>query len=164
METTGASPAPSPFSFKECTVAELLVMVIDEDPDTQNEMCDLLKDLGVRRLLCSDNPGSALDFMSSGENADQVDILMTNCELSRFPLAELIAGVKHRKPDTIIITYSSCEDPTTHARALIIGASDYFKKTVGYEKLVLHKLNSWIQIATRNCEFHSMGVHDAQPG
>lgn len=143
---------------KKFNIKDLLILVVDEDLKIQEEICDLLQQLGVTRLLCSSDPQQALDLLDEKINKDQVDLMLVNYQLAQMPSSVLIAGAKLRQPDMIIIAYSTCNDATAHARTLILGASDYFKKDSRYTEETRQKLNDWLNLAVRNCEFCSIGA------
>ncbi len=133
-----------------CEIFELTFLIVDSDPRSLQEMCDLVRSLGAERLLCAEDAESALSWLLPEENGD-IDVIMTNNKLSGMNGFLFINKARTLCPDKQILMYSNCTKPTAYLLALTVGATDYIDKDNNFAQNVREKLPQWIGVAQEQC-------------
>lgn len=129
-----------------CTTKELTVLVVDSNSKSLKEMCDILRDLGLERIICSEDAESALFWLQPDQN-DDVDIILTSNTLSGMDGFKFVHQARELCPNKQILMYSNSRKPTAYLLALNIGATDYVDKDHNFKENLQKKLPFWMGIA-----------------
>lgn len=139
-----------------CEVSELTVLVVDSDDDSLHEVCDILKEAGLTRLLCAPDAESALLWLTPDKYSD-IDIIMVSNKVRQMNPLLFIHHARALCPDKQILMYSNCRKPTAHLAALTVGATDYLDKDDNFRETALEKLSYWISVTQTQVKIRGCG-------
>lgn len=128
---------------RQCSISDLTVLVVDGDEQNLEEMCDILRFLGIVHILCSPDAESALCWL---DHEKDIDIIITSNVLPNMDGFLFVHHARVLFPSKPIIMYSNSKKPTSHLTALNIGATDYIDKNENFKKNVINKLPFWIGV------------------
>lgn len=131
-----------------CKLSELAVLVVDSDEESLQEVCDILRALGLVRLVCANDAKSALEWFEP-ECSKDIDVIMTHNKLSDMDGFVFVHKARDLCPMKQIIMYSTSKKPTAYLTALNVGATEYIDRNDSFVSNVFKKLPFWLDVAQR---------------
>src|SRR5215471_14619446 len=113
-------------------VGELEVLIVEDDDDLRESICETLQDAGHSVHDAADG-AAALDVA----RARHLDVIVTDVQMPKLNGFELFQRVKEESPDTEVIIVTSHGDVAQAVAAMKEGANDYLVKPFQADELLL---------------------------
>lgn len=122
------------------SVAESLVMMVDDEPLVIEITQALLEEAGYRRFVSTSNPAEALALMLR----ERPNVLLLDINMPKVTGFDVLAGIRANKAlnRVPVIVMTSADDPETKLKALELGAMDFLRKPVDPTELALRIRNT----------------------
>jgi len=98
------------------------VLVVDDEPEVRNLLCDLLGE----RYDCT--PAASAEEALSKLDAAEFDLLLSDIQMGGMSGLEMIPRVLSKSPDTVVVTVSGMQTIESAVGAMRVGAFDYVIK------------------------------------
>lgn len=125
-----------------CTHSDLHVLAIDSNRKNLKLTCDILRKLNITKIFCAYDMDTALDIMKSKSN---INLIIADKEAGDGDVLPVIAAAKG--PDLIIISYSEKHCATDQLFTIVIGGSEFVRKTADFEDRLQECIYKWADIA-----------------
>ncbi|HEX8570029.1 MAG TPA: response regulator [Caulobacteraceae bacterium] len=126
--------APAPFvPLKAPSLAELQVLVVDDQANALNLIKDMLKSMGVQSVFTAAEAAGALELLK--ERQDLVDVVLCDWSMPEMSGLELLREVRKTHKDLPFIMVTGTADPSSVLAAKDGGVSGYIKKPFSSEEL-----------------------------
>ena len=126
--------APAPFvPLRGASLAELQVLVVDDQANALNLIKDMLKSMGVQTVHTATDAPTALELLT--DRADLVDVVLCDWSMPQMSGLDLLREVRktHRELPFIMVTGTA--DPSSVLAAKDGGVTGYIKKPFSSEEL-----------------------------
>ena len=122
------------------SVAESLVMMVDDEPLVIEITQAFLEDAGYRRFVSTSNPAEALALMLR----ERPNVLLLDINMPKVSGFDVLSGIRANKAlnRVPVIVMTSADDPETKLKALELGAMDFLRKPVDPTELALRIRNT----------------------
>lgn len=122
------------------------IMVVEDDPTTEQSLIDCLSDLG--NVVTFSNAENALNFVSRGGRVDLVIADIVLGQMNGIELCEVIS--EHFSGDQFVpvLFYSAFADSSMERLAYQAGGLDFIEKPMSFARLQL-RVHSFLQISKR---------------
>jgi response regulator RpfG family c-di-GMP phosphodiesterase len=105
------------------------ILVVDDEPEVRNLLCDLLSD----NYDC-ESASSAEESLSKLE-AREFDLVLSDIQMGGMSGLEMIPRVLKRSPDTVVVMVSGVQSIESAVEAMRVGAFDYVIKPFDLERV-----------------------------
>ena len=142
-----------------CKISELVVMVIEPDKTTLQNVCDSLNRIGITHIVCVDNQTDALDAL--GSNPD-IDIILADYNEDSNSSHDIILPLylKKERPGILLILTSKEYSKSVVINSIRIGAADILD--LRRENEVENLMEKWLILAKEKCKFREL-LHGKRP-
>jgi len=107
------------------------ILVVDDDPDMREMVCDLLKDRG-HDVTTVESGSEALKALGQEDYA----VVLTDLRMKGMQGLELLTEIKGAYPDVNVVLMTAFGSVETAVEAMKHGASDYLTKPVKKDELI----------------------------
>jgi diguanylate cyclase (GGDEF)-like protein len=134
------------------SVAESLVMMVDDEPLVVEITQAYLEEAGYRRFVSTSDPAAAIALALR----ERPDVLLLDINMPKMSGFDVLAALRAEKTLSMIpvIVLTSAEDADTKLHSLELGAADFLSKPVDPSELALRMRNTLAAKAYRDFLAH----------
>lgn len=118
---------------KPFNLTDLRIMVVDDQPDTQKMIKNMLLELGVTQVYTAPDGSKALEFMDSVP--DLVDVIMCDWNMPRVTGIEVLRQIRTVYPDLPFLMVTARGDVDSVVVAKEAGVDGYVRKPFSMDEL-----------------------------
>jgi PleD family two-component response regulator len=122
------------------------IMVVEDDPTTEQSLIDCLSDLG--NVVTFSNAENALNFVARGGRVDLVISDIVLGQMNGIELCERLSQLFNGDQLLPVIFYSSFADPSMERLAYQAGGLDFIEKPMSFSRLQV-RVRSFLEITRR---------------
>lgn len=114
-------------------IQSLSILVVDDEPEVQRTVRDMLTDLGVTQMFFAKNGQEALDFL--GEVEERLDVIIADWNMPKLSGLDLLKQVRTVDEDVIFLLLTGRADRDSVVEAQQSGVSAYLRKPFSQEQM-----------------------------
>ncbi|MFZ0698734.1 MAG: response regulator [Thermoplasmata archaeon] len=123
------------------------LLLVDDDAVIREELGELLRDDG-HEVRDAPSVPKAIEILEK----EAIDLVLTDLKMPRHGGLELLAEVRRRWPDVLVVVVTGYATVETAVEAMKLGAFDYVRKPFRFEQV-----RSMLDLAAQAIQFHGDG-------